>query len=144
VKNKVAPPFREAEFDIMYGEGISKLGELVDLGVQLGLVEKSGSWFSMGEIRLGQGRDNAKQYFKDHPDEAAKLDTAIRANAYKLLSNQALIAAKAAGRVPVEEPAPTEDKASSKDANEPKVLERDMDNFEELIGLDISAEDFEG
>jgi recombination protein RecA len=144
VKNKVAPPFREAEFDIMYGEGISKLGELVDLGVQLGLVEKSGSWFSMGEIRLGQGRDNAKQYFKDHPDEAAKLDAAIRANAYKLLSNQALIAAKAAGRVPVEEPAPAEDKASSKDANEPKVLERDMDNFEELIGLDISAEDFEG
>ncbi|MCD8190664.1 MAG: recombinase RecA, partial [Clostridiales bacterium] len=74
VKNKVAPPFREAEFDIMYGEGISQLGELVDLGVQLGLVEKSGSWFSMGETRLGQGRDNAKIYFQEHPDDAARLD----------------------------------------------------------------------
>ena len=75
VKNKVAPPFREAEFDIMYGEGISKLGELLDLAVKLDLVQKSGSWFNMGELRLGQGRDAAKQYFRDHPDEAAKLET---------------------------------------------------------------------
>ena len=98
VKNKVAPPFREAEFDIMYGEGISKEGELIDLGVQLGLVEKSGSWFSMGETRLGQGRDNAKNYFKEHPEEAQALETEIRANAYKLMSHQSLAAAKAAGR----------------------------------------------
>ena len=98
VKNKVAPPFREAEFDIMYGEGISKAGELIDLGVQLGLVEKSGSWFSMGETRLGQGRDNAKNYFKEHPEEAQALETEIRANAYKLMSRQSLAAAKAAGR----------------------------------------------
>ena len=98
VKNKVAPPFREAEFDIMYGEGISKEGELIDLGVQLGLVEKSGSWFSMGETRLGQGRDNAKNYFKEHPEEAQALETEIRANAYKLKSRQSLAAAKAAGR----------------------------------------------
>ncbi|MCD7917109.1 MAG: recombinase RecA [Clostridiales bacterium] len=98
VKNKVAPPFREAEFDIMYGEGISKVGELVDLGVQLGLVEKSGSWFNMGDLRLGQGRDAAKQYFKDHPDEADKLEAEIRANSYKLMSKQSLAAAKAAGR----------------------------------------------
>ena len=97
-KNKVAPPFREAEFDIMYGEGISKEGELIDLGVQLGLVEKSGSWFSMGETRLGQGRDNAKNYFKEHPEEAQALETEIRANAYKLMSRQSLAAAKAAGR----------------------------------------------
>ena len=98
VKNKVAPPFREAEFDIMYGEGISKEGELIDLGVQLGLVEKSGSWFSMGETRLGQGRDNAKNYFKEHPEDAQALETEIRANAYKLMSRQSLAAAKAAGR----------------------------------------------
>ena len=98
VKNKVAPPFREAEFDIMYGEGISKEGELIDLGVQLGLVEKSGSWFSMGETRLGQGRDNAKNYFKEHPEEAQALETEIRAKAYKLMSRQSLAAAKAAGR----------------------------------------------
>ena len=67
VKNKVAPPFREAEFDIMYGEGISRWGEMVDLGVKLDLVQKSGSWFSMGEVRIGQGRDAAKQYLRDNP-----------------------------------------------------------------------------
>lgn len=70
VKNKVAPPFKEAEFDIMYGEGISRTSELVDLGVKYGLVNKSGAWFSMGDTRLGQGRDAAKQYFKEHPDIA--------------------------------------------------------------------------
>jgi len=98
VKNKVAPPFREAEFDIMYGEGISLLGEMIDLGVKLDLIQKSGSWFNMGEIRLGQGRDAAKQYFRDHPDEADKLEAAIRRDFHKLMSNQSRIAAKAAGR----------------------------------------------
>ena len=98
VKNKVAPPFREAEFDIMYGEGISALGEMIDLGVKLDLIQKSGSWFNMGEIRLGQGRDAAKQYFKDHPEEAEKLEAAIRRDFHKLMSNQSRIAAKAAGR----------------------------------------------
>ena len=86
VKNKVAPPFREAEFDIMYGEGISRLGEMLDLGVKLDLVQKSGSWFNMGDIRLGQGRDAAKQYFRDHPDEADKLEAAIRRDFHKLMS----------------------------------------------------------
>ena len=98
VKNKVAPPFREAEFDIMYGEGISRLGEMLDLGVKLDLVQKSGSWFNMGDIRLGQGRDAAKQYFRDHPDEADKLEAAIRRDFHKLMSRQSKIAAKAAGR----------------------------------------------
>ena len=98
VKNKVAPPFREAEFDIMYGEGISKLGEMLDLGVKLDLVQKSGSWFNMGDIRLGQGRDAAKQYFRDHPDEADKLEAAIRRDFHKLMSNQSKVAARAAGR----------------------------------------------
>ena len=98
VKNKVAPPFREAEFDIMYGEGISKLGDLLDLAVKLDLVQKSGSWFNMGEVRLGQGRDAAKQYFRDHPEEADKLETAVRENFHKLMGAQSRTAAKAAGR----------------------------------------------
>ncbi|MCI8594735.1 MAG: recombinase RecA [Oscillospiraceae bacterium] len=98
VKNKVAPPFREAEFDIMYGEGISKVGELVDLGVKLDIIQKSGSWFSKGEVRLGQGRDAVKQYFKDNPEEAAAVEEEIRKNSFKLMSNQAKIAARAAGR----------------------------------------------
>ena len=98
VKNKVAPPFREAEFDIMYGEGISKLGEMLDLGVKLDLVQKSGSWFNMGEVRLGQGRDAAKQYLRDHPDEADALEANIRRDFHKLMSNQSKVAARAAGR----------------------------------------------
>lgn len=98
VKNKMAPPFREAEFDIMYGEGISRTGELVDLGVKLDLVQKSGSWFSMGEIRIGQGRDSAKKYLQENPEIAAQLEADIRKNFDKLMSNQSRIAAKAAGR----------------------------------------------
>ena len=98
VKNKVAPPFREAEFDIMYGEGISKLGEMLDLGVKLDLVQKSGSLFNMGEVRLGQGRDAAKQYLRDHPDEADALEANIRRDFHKLMSNQSKVAARAAGR----------------------------------------------
>ena len=77
VKNKVAPPFKEAEFDIMYGEGISFTGELVDMGVEFDLVQKSGAWYSMNGTRLGQGRDNAKLYFKEHPDEAETLHKQI-------------------------------------------------------------------
>ncbi|MBI1366894.1 MAG: recombinase RecA [Alphaproteobacteria bacterium] len=81
VKNKVAPPFKQVEFDIMYGEGISKTGELVDLGVKANVVEKSGAWFSYGGERIGQGRENAKQFLKDNPDIAAEIEKAIRANA---------------------------------------------------------------
>ncbi len=119
VKNKVAPPFREAEFDIMYGEGISKLGELLDLGVKLDLVQKSGSWFAMGETRLGQGRDAAKEYFRTHPEDAEALEAEIRKNAYKLMSRQSLAAAKAAGR----------DVGQGLESGAP---------------VDVSAEDFEG
>jgi recombination protein RecA len=81
VKNKMAPPFRQVEFDIMYGEGISKTGEILDLGVQANLVEKSGAWFSAEGDRIGQGRENAKQYLRDHPDMMKTLETKIRANA---------------------------------------------------------------
>jgi len=81
VKNKVAPPFKQVEFDIMYGEGISKTGELVDLGVKAGIVEKSGAWFSFDSERIGQGRENAKAYLKEHPEMAEKIERSIRQNA---------------------------------------------------------------
>ena len=81
VKNKLAPPFRAVEFDIMYGEGISKAGELIDLGLTAGVVEKSGTWFSYDSQRLGQGRENAKMFLKSNPDIAAKIETTIRQNA---------------------------------------------------------------
>jgi recombination protein RecA len=78
VKNKLAPPFRQVEFDIMYGEGISKVGELIDLGVKAGVVEKSGAWFSYDSQRIGQGRENAKQFLRDHRDAADKIEAKIR------------------------------------------------------------------
>jgi recombination protein RecA len=81
VKNKVAPPFKQVEFDIMYGEGISKVGELIDLGVKGGIVEKSGAWFSYDSQRLGQGRENAKAFLKENPDIAGRIEAAIRQNA---------------------------------------------------------------
>ncbi len=131
VKNKVAPPFREGEFDIMYGEGISKLGELVDLGVKLDLVQKAGAWYSMGETRIAQGRDNAKSYLKNNPEVAAKLEADIRANAHKLMTGQARAAAEAAGRIP---PAATEE--SEKKTSTPiKPAGK---------GIVVDASDFEG
>jgi recombination protein RecA len=81
VKNKVAPPFKQVEFDIMYGEGISKTGELIDLGSKANIVEKSGSWYSFNSQRIGQGRENAKLFLRDHPDVAAAIEAQIRANA---------------------------------------------------------------
>jgi recombination protein RecA len=78
VKNKVAPPFREVEFDIMYGEGISKLGEIIDLGVKAGVIEKAGSWFSFNSERIGQGRDNVREFLKKNPDTAAEIERAVR------------------------------------------------------------------
>ncbi|MEJ0077483.1 MAG: recombinase RecA [Alphaproteobacteria bacterium] len=81
VKNKLAPPFKMVEFDIMYGEGVSKMGEIIDLGVKAGVVEKSGAWFSYDSQRIGQGRENAKTFLKNNPDIAAKIEAAVRANA---------------------------------------------------------------
>ena len=78
VKNKLAPPFRQVEFDIMYGEGISKVGELIDLGVKANVVEKSGAWFSYDSTRIGQGRENAKQFLRDHPDMADSIEKKVR------------------------------------------------------------------
>jgi recombination protein RecA len=78
VKNKVAPPFREAEFDILYGEGISKEGDLLDLGVDHKVVEKSGAWYAIDGERMGQGRENARQFLKDNPDVRAEIDNRLR------------------------------------------------------------------
>ena len=93
VKNKVSPPFREAEFEIIYGKGISREGELIDMGVIHGLVEKSGSWYSYNGERIGQGKDNARTYLLEHPEIATEIDTALRT---KLLPNKAQRAATAA------------------------------------------------
>ena len=84
VKNKVAPPFKQVEFDIMYGEGISKVGEILDLGVKAGLVEKSGAWFSYDSVRIGQGRENAKTYLRENPEMADRLERAIRGKTDKV------------------------------------------------------------
>jgi recombination protein RecA len=92
VKNKLAPPFREVEFDIMYGEGISKMGELIDLGVKAGVVEKSGSWFSVDSQRIGQGRENAKQFLRDHRDVADSIERRVREQAGVVA--QAMLAAE--------------------------------------------------
>ena len=98
VKNKVAPPFREAYFDIMYGQGISKWGELVDLAVQMEIVQKSGSWFSMGDERIGQGVNSVKEYFISHPDVAQQVEAQVRENLWKLNGSAAKAPAKAAER----------------------------------------------
>jgi recombination protein RecA len=90
VKNKVAPPFKQVEFDIMYGVGISKVGELVDLGVKAGIVEKSGSWYSYDGSRIGQGRESAKTFLNENPDIADKIESAIRANAGQIGQNLVL------------------------------------------------------
>jgi recombination protein RecA len=84
VKNKVAPPFREVEFDIMYGEGISKLGEIIDLGVKAGIIDKAGSWFSYNSQRIGQGRDNVREFLKANKDLAAEIETAVRQSSRKI------------------------------------------------------------
>ncbi len=133
VKNKVAPPFREAEFDIMYGEGISKYAEMVDLAVKLDIVQKSGSWFSMGEERIGQGKDSVKQYLKDNPEVCDRVEAEIRANAWKLLGapRPDVPAAQSA-------PAPAPQAAGTiTHAAQPVVEPAD------LRDIDISAEDFD-
>ena len=126
VKNKVAPPFREAEFDIMFGEGIS-----IDVGVKLGIVQKSGAWFNYGDIRLGQGRDNAKQFLKDNPEIANDIEGQIRANADKLYASRRPAGKNASSKA--EEPA-----EAAKDAKEPVVKAPARSSESEL---DIMVED---
>jgi recombination protein RecA len=96
VKNKVAPPFKQVEFDIMYGQGVSKTGELIDLGVKAGIVEKSGSWYSYDGGRIGQGREAAKTFLSENADIAGRIENAIRANAGQIGDNLVLGSAEKA------------------------------------------------
>ena len=118
VKNKVAPPFKEAEFDIMYGEGISKVGEILDIAVKLDIINKSGAWFSYGETRLGQGRDNVKELLKNDPALADEIEKKVRDNMDKLTQMSKASAKKAPvkAEAPAESAAPAEPvtKASAK------------------------------
>ncbi len=130
VKNKVAPPFKDAEFDIMFGEGISRMGELLDLSVTMGLVQKSGAWFNMDETRLGQGRDNAKQFLQDNPELTSELEEKVRENMAEHSSAAAKKAKRAGGKGNLDA-APVAPKAAVAAGKAP-VSER---------GLDISADD---
>ena len=127
VKNKVAPPFKEAEFDIMYGEGISRTSELVDLGVKYGIVGKSGAWFSLGEMRLGQGRDAAKQYFKDHPELADDVQKQImeKVEEERQKAHQTAAARPASVAAPAAKPAAPKAGAS-------RAVSIDADDFDDL------------
>jgi len=119
VKNKVSPPFKQVEFDIMYGEGISKTGELVDLGVKAGIVEKSGAWFSFKGERIGQGRENSKAFLKEHPKIAAEVEKAIRANA-GLIVDQMLQAAPEGNEAADADEGPDADGVLPDDGEAPK------------------------
>jgi len=131
VKNKVAPPFREAEFDIMYGEGISKYGEMVDLATKLDIIQKSGSWFYRNEERIGQGREAVKQYLRDNPEISDQIEGEIRANSWKLLSGPSK--PPAAVQTPPAAPAGETITHAAQPAKEPA----------DLRDIDISAEDFD-
>ena len=119
VKNKLAPPFRVVEFDIMYGEGVSKTGELLDLGVQAGIVEKSGAWFSYDGQRIGQGRENAKNFLKEHSEMAGTLEQAIRQNAG--LVNEAMLEGPEAGEADDAEASPAAAREAPKDGKGAKA-----------------------
>lgn len=117
VKNKIAPPFREAEFDVMYGQGISREGELLDLAVKLDVVQKSGAWFSYGGNRLGQGRDNVKEYFRTHPEVSSEIEAKVKENVGKLYAKTSAAPMAAAKPVEVEvkkEPAPAAPRGGAK------------------------------
>lgn len=115
VKNKVSPPFKEAEFDIMYGQGISKCGEILDLGVKMEIIRKSGAWFYYGEERLGQGRDNVKEYIRTNPEFADMIEKQVRDKLSQIMSAKNPIARAAVETIPIAEAAPvTKDEAKAK------------------------------
>ncbi len=135
VKNKVAPPFKEAEFDIMFGEGISKVGEILDLAVVLGIAQKSGAWFNYGDIRLGQGRDNAKSFLKEHPEIMDEIEAKVRADASRLSMGR-----KGAKAAPPSAAAPAAPAAPAASDAEPAAPARKVPAASEA-DLDILVED---
>ncbi|MFQ3610489.1 MAG: DNA recombination/repair protein RecA, partial [Fimbriimonadales bacterium] len=102
VKNKVAPPFKQAEFDMIFGKGISKTGDLLDQALAMGIVQKSGTWFSFGEMRLGQGRENARVYLEEHPEVTEAIEEAVRAQIGQTLASSAVVEAEEAEPAEVE------------------------------------------
>ena len=138
VKNKVAPPFREGEFDIMFGEGISKEGEILDLAVKLDIIKKGGSWFSYGDTRLGQGRDNVKEYLKNNPDCAAEIERQGRENADKLLPGAAR---RAAAKPKAVEEAPVAPAPAAADAAPAAAAEKATKPAGRAANIDIAVED---
>ena len=118
VKNKVAPPFKEAEFDILYGQGISRDGEMIDLAVRLGVIQKSGAWFSYNEMRLGQGRDNAKEYVRSNPELYAEIEAKVRENISRLSDERAAKAAATRAGATVRPAAPANEPPAAKAAAE--------------------------
>ncbi len=126
VKNKVAPPFKEAEFDIMFGQGISKLGEIVDIAAKMGIINKSGAWFSYGDIRLGQGRDNAKEYLKRNPAISKEIEDKVFAAVEEAKSNgiNPLSDKKKAGKTIINTTATTEEKTEEAPSEKPVTKRR--------------------
>jgi recombination protein RecA len=115
VKNKIAPPFRSAEFDVMFNEGISKLGEIIDIGVEKNIIEKSGAWFSYNGTRIGQGRENVKTFLQEHADMAAEIEAKVR-EAYGLKAVPSAAAAEAPAKETKEKEAPVEKEKPAKAA----------------------------
>ena len=133
VKNKVAPPFKECEFDIMYGKGVSRVGEILDAAVDLGIVKKGGAWFSYEDYKLGQGRDNSKQFLLDHPDVMAEIEEKVKKQAAEAL---------AAANKKSDKKAKLEEKANagaSADVDEDEPTAPSEENFEEFAPVDIDS-----
>ncbi len=139
VKNKVAPPFKECMFDIMYGEGISQTGELVDLGVDYGLVKKSGAWFSMGDLRLGQGRDAAKEYFLNNPEEAEALRVRLMDAMRIANEEQKAKQRRMPPRLANAEPAESAPGAAASDLAMSRAVSIDADDFDDDLDDDIDG-----
>ena len=137
VKNKVAPPFKECEFDIMYGKGISRVGEVLDIGVELGVVKKGGAWFSYGDVKLGQGRDNSKQYLLDHPEVMAEIEEQIKEQATDAVLAPSKNKKKSKLEEKANESAGVEETQEIREEKEIPVAEAD-DDFEEFAPVDLS------